>query len=116
MNCGKCGKEMRIGTEQVGIQNGVAVYNQFAYCDECGEKVNVDALKKSQKNESRYTVLSVLACAFSLFSCLDPVAFILAVVDLCLYKKGKNHAGSIFAIVMSILYTFALIYLFRDFI
>lgn len=103
MKCTKCGKEMREGREKVGIENGVAVYNTFAHCDNCNQKVNLDTLKKS-KEPKKNSTLSVWACALSLFGCTSLIALILAVVDLCKNDKTKKHIGSWFALIMCTLY------------
>lgn len=103
MKCTKCGNEMREGQEQIGIENGVAVYNTFAYCDSCNTKVNLNALKK--KNEpKKHSTLSIWACVLSLFGCTTFISFILALVDLCQNDKQKKHIGSVFALVMCVIY------------
>lgn len=103
MKCTKCGKEMREGQEQVGLENGVAIYNTFAYCDECKQKVNLDSLKKN-KESKKHSTLSIWACVLSLFGCTSFIAFILALVDLCKNDKSKKHVGSWFALIICALY------------
>lgn len=101
MKCNKCGNEMRIGSEQVGIQNGIAIYNRFGYCDRCMEKVNIDALQAQYINQKKkHSNLSVWACVLAIFGCTLPIAFILALVDLCMNDKSKKHIGSWFAVVI----------------
>lgn len=46
------------------------------------------------------SVLSILAIVFSLLVCTSPVAFILALVDLCMNNKSKRHIGSWFALIV----------------
>lgn len=109
MKCNKCGNEMRIGTEQVGIQNGIAVYNRFGYCDRCMEKINIDALQAQYAmQEKKHSNLSIWACVLSIFTLTIPVGFILALVDLCQNDKSKKHIGSWFSVIVFIL--FALVF------
>jgi hypothetical protein len=66
MNCKKCGKEMRIGTEQVGIDNrNLPVIHRFAYCDNCMEKTDLDMFKTNDIKENNTTgkisALSIVA-------------------------------------------------------
>lgn len=54
--------------------------------------------KNAKKKDS---VLSILATIFSLLVCTSPIAFVLALVDLCMNDKNKRHIGSWFAIIIS---------------
>ncbi len=101
MKCKMCGNEMREGMEQVGLNGGVAVYNRFAYCDNCRQKVNLDALAQSTQPKKNST-LSVWACVLTIFTFTLPIAFILALVDLGTNDKTKKHVGSWFAIIVTI--------------
>lgn len=103
MECIKCGREMRKGKEQVGLENGVAVYNTFVYCDNCYRKVNLDALERERRPKKNST-LSIWACVLALFGCTSFIAFILALVDLCKNEKDKKHIGSWFAVVVFAVY------------
>lgn len=43
MNCPICNGEMRIATEQVGVDsNNLPVFHRFAYCDVCRRKKDID--------------------------------------------------------------------------
>lgn len=43
IKCNSCGRDCRIGTEQVGIDDrGIPVYHRFAYCDSCMMKYDLD--------------------------------------------------------------------------
>lgn len=103
MECIKCGRKMRQGKEQVGLENKVAVYNTFAYCDNCRRKVNLDALKR-ERQPKKNSILSIWACVLALFGCTSFMALILALVDLCKNEKDKKHIGSWFAIVVFAVY------------
>ncbi|MDE7436661.1 MAG: hypothetical protein K2N01_12700 [Lachnospiraceae bacterium] len=44
IKCNSCGRDCRIGTEQIGIDDrGIPVYHRFGYCDNCRLKYDLDA-------------------------------------------------------------------------
>ncbi len=48
--CPICGGKLRIGTEQVGVdEHNLPVFHRFAYCDTCMRKKDID-LKEEKKN------------------------------------------------------------------
>lgn len=50
MKCNKCGQEMRFGQEACGTDiNGNSTYKDFAYCDNCGTKVEIQQAQQSQQ-------------------------------------------------------------------
>lgn len=58
MNCSKCGNELRVDTEQVGVDDRMLpVFHRFGYCDKCMLKYDLDEQfskeKQAQKNESK---------------------------------------------------------------
>lgn len=111
MKCRKCGSEMRIWSEQVGIQNGIAVYNNFGYCDRCKEKVNIDALESQHYGrERKHSTLSIIACVLSIFVCTLPIGFIIALIDLCMNDKTKKHIGSWFSVCIGGILIFLFLY------
>ncbi|MDE7436662.1 MAG: hypothetical protein K2N01_12705 [Lachnospiraceae bacterium] len=53
IKCNSCGRDCRIGTEQVGIDNReIPVYHRFACCDNCMVKYDLDI--EPEKHHSRY--------------------------------------------------------------
>lgn len=50
MKCQKCGQEMRFGQETYGTDaNGDSIYKDFAYCDNCGTKVEIQQAQQFQQ-------------------------------------------------------------------
>ncbi len=49
--CSKCNKSLRIGNEQVGIDDkNIPVYHRFGYCDDCKCKFDIDIINTQNKN------------------------------------------------------------------
>lgn len=49
IKCNSCGRECRIGTEQIGMDDrGIPVYHRFAYCDSCRLKYDLDIVSAGQ--------------------------------------------------------------------
>lgn len=110
MNCKRCGKEMRIGTEQVGIDNrNLPVIHRFAYCDTCREKTDLDIFKtndtKANDTTGKISALSIVALVISILGCgcISVVGFLLALIDV-LKKDGRNKVLSIIAMCVSVIW------------
>lgn len=108
MKCEKCGNELRLGNEQVGLdQQNNPIIHQFAYCDNCRIKTDMTLqqqkyinVEKSEKPPAKKdSVLSIAALVFSLFGCFAIVGFIMAIIDLCINDKKTRHIGSWVALV-----------------
>lgn len=104
MKCEKCGSELRIGTEKVGVdKNNLPEYHRFSYCDNCKIKYDLDVNNKSKKRKD--STLSVWAAVLGIFTCTTFIGAIIGIVDLCKNKNdGKRHIGSWFAIIMCFLW------------
>lgn len=105
MKCKKCGKEMRIGTEQVGVDNQqLPIIHRFAYCDDCNEKTDLDANNTNFK-QGKVSALSIIALIISILGCgcLSIIGLLLAIIDL-LKKDGRNKVVSIIAICISVVW------------
>ena len=102
MKCAKCGAELRISQEQIGVnEQNVPILKTFAHCDKCKIRYDYDELLKNQPKKD--SVLSIWAAILSLFTCTFLVGAILGIIDLCINDKTKRHLGSWFAIIFSVL-------------
>lgn len=113
MKCGQCKRELRVGTEQVGIDNnGMPVFHRFGYCDACRFKYDLDLTVQKKKNST----LSIIACVLSgvafIFPMIIIIGYLLAlaglivgIIDLAMHKKEEKHIGSWFSIVVFVIYT-----------
>lgn len=55
MKCQKCGQEMRFGQETYGTDaNGDSIYKDFAYCDNCGTKVEIQQAQQFQQTNNGF--------------------------------------------------------------
>ena len=49
MRCTNCNGELRIGTEQVGVDNNrLPLFHRFGYCDKCRMKYDIDVIMQRQ--------------------------------------------------------------------
>ena len=103
IKCSKCNKSLRIGTEQVGIdEKNIPVYHRFGYCDNCMCKYDLDAMNNkdnNKKGKKKDSTLSILAAIFSIFTFTIIIGVILAIIDLCINDKEKKHTGSWFSLI-----------------
>ena len=111
MKCSKCNSEMRIGTEQVGVdKNNLPIFHRYAYCDCCKIKRDLDLVLKKNGN-SALSVLSIVFAGVPMIITLPYiiaipmifVGFILALIDIGIGDKQKKHIGSYFGIVFAVL-------------
>lgn len=114
MKCNNCGNELRIGTEQVGIdEKGLPIFHRIGFCDKCMTKYDLDANtneKGNNKQKKKDSALSIWAAVLALFTCTFIIGLILAIIDLAKNKNdGKRHMGSYFAIIYSVLCLIAFI-------
>lgn len=101
INCRECGKE---------------ISDSAASCPHCGcpvAQVNIqtntqrlEAYNNYGNQKKKHSTLSVWALVLSLFGCTAIVAFVLALVDLCINDKTKKHLGSWFALIFTGIYLF----------
>lgn len=118
--CGKCNKPINIIEKIVSENETERIHEVTEQCDNCKiiyKKYNKKVIKpKKRKKDS---VLSIIACVFASVIAIPAfligiphilafpmffVALILALIDIGINNKEKNHAGSILALVFSILY------------
>ena len=134
MKCQKCGNELRLGNEQVGVdQNQNLVIHQFAYCDSCRMKwdlsmqqqsysnaTNDTKIENNKKETKKESVLSLISCIIAsvifipsavcisiphiLALPLFLTSLILSLIDLGMNNKDKKHVGSILGLIFSIIY------------
>lgn len=51
MYCTECGRELRIGTEQVGVDaRNLPLFHRFGYCDNCNMKWDIDLITEQENN------------------------------------------------------------------
>lgn len=92
IKCPECGKE---------------ISDKAASCPNCGYTKNEETIErkydseKGSKEKKKNSSLSIWALVLSLFGCTLPIAFILALVDVCHNDKTKKHTGSWFAIIFT---------------
>lgn len=119
MNCSKCGSELRVDTEQVGVDDKMLpVFHRFGYCDKCMLKYDLDEQFKKEQQEKNKTVqkqkqnktpdsaLSIIAFLISLFGCgiLSVIGCLVAILDLVKGDKNKQHGWSVAALVIGCLW------------
>jgi hypothetical protein len=99
MNCSKCGKKLRIGDEQIGVnEQNIPIIKKFAYCDNC--MLRYDLKKDAKKKDS---TLSIIALVLSLFTITSFFGVVVGLIDLCMNDKNYRHIGSWFAVIYGIL-------------
>lgn len=64
MNCPRCNGELRIVSEQIGVDNNkLPVFHRFAYCDFCMIKKDIDvqsvAVKKSESEKTEHSLTDI---------------------------------------------------------
>lgn len=125
MFCTKCGNELLEGTSfctKCGFRVGDVPKQQmqtqpmYKKCAQCGTILAFDApfctgcggsFYGQRKRES---VLSTLSCVFTAIVCItvgglvSPIGLILSIIDLCIADKTKTHKGSVFAIILWVIY------------
>lgn len=96
--CNECGKE---------------ISDKAQSCPNCGNPINIAPIQpQSQKPVKKpESTLGNIAIIFSLFGCLAPIGFILALIDLCINDKSKKHQTSWGALIICALWGI-LFYLF----
>lgn len=92
MKCKKCGKELRFGTEQIGIDNkNIPIFHRMGYCDNCRTKIDVDAtqykqVNKNNKSKNGFYFLTTIIIIVILANCSCCVS--------CLNGKIENNNTS----------------------
>lgn len=125
MKCERCGNELRLGNEQVGIdQNQKPVIHQFAYCDNCRMKWDLSLQQQNYNNmqdksvpiKKTESVCGIIGMILSFVSCTWIIAIpaiILCIIGVC-SKNKKSVCGAIgivFTIVMVLIGILAPTYL-----
>lgn len=115
MKCERCGNELRLGNEQVGIdQNQKPVIHQFAYCDNCRMKWDLSLQQQNYNNmqdksvpiKKTESVCGIIGMILSFVSCTWIIAIpaiILCIVGVC-SKKKKSVCGTIGLVVSIIMF------------
>lgn len=110
MKCNNCNSEMRIGTEQVGVdKNNLPIFHRHAYCDHCMIKKDLDLIRKT--GDSILSIVSIVLTGVPMLVRLPVIisipmlfiGFIIALIDIGINNKEKRHTGSVFAIIFAVL-------------
>ena len=101
MRCNKCGRELRITQEQIGVGNSKYTVN-VGYCDNCNFRYDLNNIKIKKKDST----LSIIAIVLSIFTITAFIGFIIALIDLCMNDKTKKHTGSWFSVIFFLLVAF----------
>ena len=112
IKCQKCGKDCRIGTEEVGKdERGLPIIHRFSYCDSCLSKIDLDM---PMYNDYKLTwfnyymglislLLSILGmCTISFFFLGIPICIIAFIFGIKAIKLGNIYKKSaIFGVIIS---------------
>lgn len=118
--CGKCKKQLTTIESIISENETEKIVHVIERCEDC-KIIYGDFNKKviKPKKRKKDSVLSIIACVFASVIAIPAfligiphilafpmffVALILALIDIGINNKEKNHAGSILALVFSILY------------
>ena len=93
IKCNKCGKECRIGTEQVGVDSkGLPIIHRFSYCDSCMTKNDLDLNLK--KKESGFGIAGLICSVLTASGIFAIVSLVLCLIGLT-RKDKKSVCGII---------------------
>lgn len=116
MKCERCGNELRLGNEQVGLdENQKPVIHQFAYCDNCRMKWDLSLQQQNYNNmqdkfvpiKKSESVCGIIGMILSFLSCTWIIAIpamILCIIGVC--SKNKKSICGIIGIVFTIIMFF----------
>ena len=122
MFCTKCGSEIMDGASfcskcgyRVGATATAQTQPQYKKCSNCGTVLPFDAPFCTGCGGSFYgqrkkdSTLSILSCVFAgisffAFGGLALIALILGLADVGINDKTKRHIGSIFGIILGVIY------------
>lgn len=119
MICNNCGSQLRIGTEQVGVDSkGLPVIHRFGYCDNCRTKWDLDLTtqsptwnmnfveRRNEHNQSNIGTISMVCGIIGLFLTIifigiipSVIAMILGIV--CIVENKPNKKRALIGIVLS---------------
>ena len=122
IKCSECGKEISDKADKCPncgcpVNENVSYSGTYIDTNNNATNINTSNNKKSKKTfnteinaKKKDSTLSIFAIVLSLFGCTAPIAFILALVDLCMNDKNKKHTGSWFAIIVIVIWASILIF------
>lgn len=110
IKCQECGKDVSdkaFSCPNCGcpIDNNEEVLKSINDISENGYDELQEKNNKTEKKKD--SVLSVVAIFLSLFSLTYFIGMIIALIDICINDKTKSHVGSVFAMIISIIYFIA---------
>lgn len=105
MKCRKCGGELRIEEEFVGV--GDSKYSTtIGYCDKCHQRYDLS----KEKAENNHSPLSIASLVLTLLTCTMPIGFIIGLVDIIKNDRTKKHIASWFSVCIGGIMIFLLMY------
>lgn len=105
MKCRKCGSELRIEEEFVGV--GDSKYSTtIGYCDKCHQRYDFT----KEKAENNHSTLSIASLVLTLLTCTMPIGFIIGLVDIIKNDRTKKHIASWFSVCIGGIMVFLLMY------
>lgn len=108
MKCTKCGGELILGSQQVGVDdNGLPIIHRTGTCQQCGVKFDFDKKpidNKKKKVQKKDTALGTTALVLSLFGCTTILSLVLALIDLGIGDKERKHSNAKGALVVCGIY------------
>lgn len=112
MICTQCGSELRIGTEQVGMDNNhIPIFHRFGYCDNCRIKWDLDLennINTKNKSKKKSEVWEDIVTAICLIvSPLTLIGIVLMWVFGIPKSKGLRIAATVLFSVYLIVYVFS---------
>ena len=114
MKCTRCGEELRIVPEQVGVDSRqMPVYHRIGRCEKCNLKWDLDTFQSSNSqtnvSKKKESVCGIIGLILAFLSCnplLAVISIILCIIAICSKKKQSlcGKAGiviSVFIIIMN---------------
>ena len=111
IKCNKCGKECRIGTEEVGVDSRkLPIIHRFSYCDSCMTKNDLDLNLK--KKESGFGIAGLICSVLTASGIFAIVSLVLCLIGLT--RKDKKSVCGIIGLCLCFTILFVNVDWFSD--